>query len=316
MNKMAKNRQTENNPIEASYVYKHRTKGLGINNFIKNLVAIRLSTWKVMMHLFSLFVIASRLARIPVLGSVIKYLVMITPERKKFSRGVILNLNVDLTDAAQSVIMPIDIMKKALAESSYRAALTHCICRDLRDCKNFPHDLGCIFAGEGARVIVERNIGREITVQEALDHIDRAASMGLIGHTLWIEVEQYFWGIKNEDMHRFLEFCFCCPCCCTALEVVKKSGPDVKRRFRSVGWKARIDRHTCDNCGICVTACPKEAIDETPEGKTIDEAKCLGCGICASRCQQSSITLHLIDEKNLKTDIKDHFSEIGLDLGA
>lgn len=316
MNQTAKNSQSEKGPVKAPYVYKHRTKGLGINNFIKNIVAVRLSTWKAMMHLFSLFVTASRLSRIPVFGSVLKYLVMIAPERKKFSRGIILNLNVDLTDEAQNVIMPIDIMKKAMAESSYRAALTHCICRDLRDCKNFPHDLGCIFAGEGARVIVERDIGREITVKEALDHIDRAASLGLIGHTLWIEVEQYFWGIKNEDMHRFLEFCFCCPCCCTALEVVKNVGPDVKRRFRSVGWKARIDRHTCDNCGICVTLCPMDAIDETPEGKTIDEAKCLGCGICASRCKQSSITLHLIDAKNLKTDIKDHFSEIRLDLGA
>ena len=316
MNQRAKNRQSEKEPIKVRYVYKHRTKGLGINNFIKNIIAVRPVTWKAMMNIFWLIVEGSKLTRIPILGSIFKYPMMFAPERKKFSRGIILNLNVDLTDASQNVILPIDIMKKAMAESSYRAALTHCICRDLHDCQNFPHVLGCIFTGEGARVIVERKVGREITVKEALDHIDRAASLGLIGNSLWLEVEQYFWGIKNENMHRFLEFCFCCPCCCTALKIAKNSGLDVRSRFRSVGWTALIDRHTCTNCGICATSCPVEAIDETPEGTTIDEAKCLGCGICASRCQQSSITLHLIDAKNLKTDIKDHFSEIGLDLGA
>jgi Pyruvate/2-oxoacid:ferredoxin oxidoreductase delta subunit len=316
MNELAKNTQSEKEPIKAPYAYKHKTKGLGISNFIKNVTAVRPVTWKAMKNVFGLIVTASKLSKISVLGSVIKFGMMIAPERKKFSRGVILNLNIDLTDASKNVVMPIDIMKQAVTESSFRAVLTHCICRDLHDCQNFPHDLGCIFTGEGARGIVERKVGREITVKEALDHIDRAASLGLIGQSLWIEVEQFFWGINSEDMHRFLEFCFCCPCCCTALKIVKNSGPDVRSRFRSVGWKARIDRHTCTDCGICATSCPIEAIKETSEGTTIDEAKCLGCGICASRCQQSSITLHLIDAKNLKADIKDHFSEIGLDLGA
>jgi Pyruvate/2-oxoacid:ferredoxin oxidoreductase delta subunit len=115
-------------------------------------------------------------------------------------------------------------------------------------------------------------------------------------------------------MHRFLEFCFCYPCYCTALNIAKNSGQDVWNRFRSVGWKARIDRKTCVDCGICAASCPVEAIADTPNGTMIDEAKCLGCGICASRCQQSSITLRLVDPNKLRTDIRDHFSEIDLDL--
>ncbi len=298
--------------METGYVFKHRSKGLGIHNWIKSKTAVRPGTWKAVLKIFRVIVAGSRLSRMPVLGYLYKYVMFFKPDRKRFTRGVLLNLNSDITDTTQNVVMPLAMMKKAVSEASYRAKMMKCIWRDGQNCTTYPHDLGCIFVGEGARVLEERKIGSEITVEEAWAHIDRAAELGLIGHSLWIEVEQYIWGIKNEDMHRFLEFCFCCPCCCTALKIAKNSGDDVRGRFRSVGWKAHVDGAKCNGCGICVSSCPVEAVTLRDGVAGVNRKSCLGCGICAVKCPEDAIRLQLVNPP--RSDVKDYFEEIRLDL--
>lgn len=39
----------------------------------------------------------------------------------------------------------------------------------------------------------------------------------------------------------------------------------------------------CDGCGICISACPKEAVNETDNYATIDE-KCIFCCACIKAC--------------------------------
>lgn len=48
-----------------------------------------------------------------------------------------------------------------------------CLCRSSNDCKDYPHDLGCIFLGPTTKKI-PRAICHEATVDEALDHVDKA----------------------------------------------------------------------------------------------------------------------------------------------
>jgi ferredoxin len=43
----------------------------------------------------------------------------------------------------------------------------------------------------------------------------------------------------------------------------------------------------CDDCGICVDACPKDAIDETNDYSTIDE-NCIFCCACIKSCPQEA----------------------------
>lgn len=71
----------------------------------------------------------------------------------------------------------------------------------------------------------------------------------------------------------------------------------VKSRIRAV----RLDTisniaMTCRNCddAPCVAACPKDALRQSPEDKTIviDEAKCNACGWCIQACEYGAITLH------------------------
>ncbi|MDD9302427.1 MAG: 4Fe-4S binding protein [Desulfobacter sp.] len=46
----------------------------------------------------------------------------------------------------------------------------------------------------------------------------------------------------------------------------------------------------CDDCGVCVTACPKEAVDETKGYATIDD-RCIFCCACIKACPQNARSL-------------------------
>lgn len=243
------------------------------------------------------------LSRFPVIGPLLKRIVLFDRPEKNFTQGYSINLNVSLEDAAKNVILPVDIVKKAIAESSYRAILNKCLCRETKKCKTYSPDFGCIFIGEGSRVTAERKYARSVSIDEALNHVDRAAEMGLICQCLWIEAEQYIWGIKDTDLNRFLEICFCCPCCCLELTNFKSLSADIQSRFSGIGWQAKAGKN-CSLCKICEESCPFGFITVSGGAVTVSE-KCQGCGICASRCPEKAISI--IPAKELKKDIKDYF---------
>ncbi len=288
-----------------------KKSALGINNWIKSKTAVTPKTWDVILKFFDLVVKGGNYYKYPIIGPLLKKFMMFTPPETSYTYGYLLNLNEDLADKSKSVVMPIDMMKKAVSEASYRAIMNKCICRDSNKCADYPQDLGCVFVGQGARVLVERKVGHEATLEECMAHIDRAASLGLIGHSLWIEVEQYIWGFRDEDMHRFLEFCFCCPCCCVGLGLARVATRDIQSRFRSVGWKSSINE-ACTGCDVCREVCPVQAISYNGTTWVVDETKCLGCGICAARCPASAIKLEL--KAPMKKDIKDYYAADGLKL--
>jgi len=66
---------------------------------------------------------------------------------------------------------------------------------------------------------------------------------------------------------------------------------------------AEVNEELCSGCGICMAACPFNAIHIDPDKKVavVDAALCKGCGICASACptgamQQKNFTDEIIRE--------------------
>jgi heterodisulfide reductase subunit A len=61
--------------------------------------------------------------------------------------------------------------------------------------------------------------------------------------------------------------------------------------------KAEVTDELCNSCGICVDACPYEALEVkleeegVPQGAYVIEAKCNSCGICAAECPTGAIEL-------------------------
>jgi Pyruvate/2-oxoacid:ferredoxin oxidoreductase delta subunit len=202
-------------------------------------------------------------------------------------------------------------MKKAVREATYRAAMNTCICRDAYQCMNYPHDLGCIFLGKGAKICIDNGIAHEATVEECIERIDKAASLGLPGQSYWIEVEGFLWGFQNEDMDKFLELCFCCSCCCAAEKFMKRADSESRLLFqKSIGYVAYVES-TCTRCGECISCCPRLAIQLGIDKVVITE-DCGGCGICINKCPSNSLKMILI--KPLKSDLKDYFEDIDLKL--
>lgn len=112
----------------------------------------------------SIFRLLPKLVGYPIIGPYFKRLIKLDPSER--TQTYVLNLNEDLTDQAQNVILPIDMMKQAVTQASYRVIIKECLCRTAYNCQNFPHDHGCIFLGEASRAIVDKRMGKEVSLEQ------------------------------------------------------------------------------------------------------------------------------------------------------
>lgn len=196
--------------------------------------------------------------------------------------------------ADRKVTVPADLVKRAIMEASYIGGMKECLCRAGQNCQNYPHDLACLFLNMAGKVVVKHGMAVELTKEEALARVDRAAELGLTCQSLWVEIEQYIWGFRNDEMDSFLEICFCCPCCCVAFNISKNATDDVKRRFSPTGYTATVDLDKCVGCKHCLDKyCPQDAISfRESDGKmVVNQETCVGCGICRAHCPEGAIAI-------------------------
>ena len=294
--------------------FKNHPNGLGIYNFIKtHVLYMRKSRWPLAFKLYHMFIKYSAWMKEGGWKSkLFKKGIMLYPDKGAANTStVVLPLNVDLTDQGEKVVVPMDLIKESLKNIDYIAGMDTCLCREANDCKDYPKDIACLFFGDGGRTIVKHGLGRELTYEEACARVDKAAEYGLMGQAVWIEVEQLLWGIRNDEMDKFLEICFCCPCCCIAMRISRNGTSAERHRFHPSGSTAVPDRTKCSGCQQCVTGpngCPVEAISFGKDGKVvIDQELCVGCGICKSRCNRDVIKIK--QTMPMRKDIHDYFEK-------
>ena len=303
--------------------YKNKPNGLGIYNWIlKHVLYMSDKRWPLALKLYRMFVKYSVwMKQGGWKAKAYKKFIKIYPDKERPTGTIVMPLNVDITDKSEKTIVPLDMIRESLKKVDYIAGMEHCLCRDANDCKDFPHDLGCLFLGEAAKVIVKHNLGRRFTYEEACDRVDEAAKEGLMAQAVWIEVEQMLWGVPNDLMDHFMEICFCCPCCCIAMRLARNATDQERHRFHPSGWTAVPDTTKCVGCKACMNGhngCPVEALSIGEDGKIrIDQDKCVGCGICRSRCPHDAI--HIRQTMPMRNDIQEYFLKdynLDLKLGA
>ncbi len=53
---------------------------------------------------------------------------------------------------------------------------------------------------------------------------------------------------------------------------------------------AKIDEKECSGCGVCVDACPEEAIKVADVAK-VGQKHCVGCAACVDACPNGAISV-------------------------
>lgn len=197
-------------------------------------------------------------------------------------------------EAEKSEFLPSDVIKEVIRRCDDIVIMNSCLCRTSSDCKDYPHDIGCIFLGPTSKKI-PRTIGHEATVQEALAQVDRADAAGLshiIGRnkidTVWMNVR------PGEGL---LTICHCCPCCCL-WKVYPSLHSDITDKLEKLeGISVNYDSNKCKSCMKCLKgACMFKAIEEKDGKIIIDSNNCKGCGLCVNTCKFGALTINYTDK--------------------
>ena len=303
--------------------YKNRPDGLGIWNWIlKNVLYMSDKRWPLALKLYRMFVKYSVwMKQGGWKARLYKKAIRIYPDKERPTGTIVMPLNIDISDQAEKTIVPLDMIKRSLKDVDYIAGMDHCLCREANNCSDYPHDLGCLFLGESAKIVVKHKLGRQFTYEEACARVDEAARTGLMGQAVWIEVEQMLWGVPNYLMDRFMEICFCCPCCCITMKLARNATEKERHRFHPSGWTAVANTTKCVGCGDCLNGrngCPVEALSLDEDGTIrIDQEHCVGCGICRSRCSHDAI--HIKQTMPMRKDLHEYFLKdynLDIKLGA
>ncbi|WP_027177292.1 ATP-binding protein [Maridesulfovibrio hydrothermalis] len=151
----------------------------------------------------------------------------------------------------------------------------------------------CTSMGDAAEFLLRNKFAREICRSEMNDIMARSKEMGFTLTTDNVKENSGF-------------ICHCCGCCCNLLNGIKFSGyPGV---LVSSSFIAAVDLNDCNGCGLCVKACPVDAISiykkekDDPAGRAeryavVDKSICLGCGVCSLKCKTEALKMDKREQK-------------------
>jgi len=180
--------------------------------------------------------------------------------------------------SSRQEVLPYEKVSELARQKDY-AAVIHCACRTAADLDGEgcgkPTEV-CLHFGELARFWVDRGYAREVSLDEALEILDRTEKAGLVHLT-----------VNSKEMG--LAICSCCSCCCAVLRAISelpKPGAVARSRFTPV-----LDAEACTGCETCVDRCQVQAIQMVDELAEIDRQKCIGCGLCVTGCPEEALSL-------------------------
>lgn len=183
-----------------------------------------------------------------------------------------------------SEVLPYETAKELLEEASFRA-VAYCPCRQMKAYvgEGCDHEReNCFHFGSMGRYMAEHGMGREISMEEAIQKLEEAHEAGLVF-------------IADNYQGKISTLCCCCSCCCIFLNSRRELG--FGNAINPSSYVARVDREMCVGCGECEARCPVGAVAlDEHELAGVDRRQCLGCGVCVPNCTGGAIVLKRRDE--------------------
>lgn len=174
----------------------------------------------------------------------------------------------------------------AIIEQSPAIGVVDCPCRwlDVQEGKCDKPTFVCLsLTINSVKYIVDRGIGKQLSVDEAYEVLDLAAEAGLVPLPGGAPT------VRN--------MCFCCMDCCITFR------PHVRYGYAGPGpsrFQAVVDTDLCKGCQTCVERCQFGVPEmvQVPGSKKlkscVDPEKCYGCGACVIKCPTGAMSLELV----------------------
>jgi Na+-translocating ferredoxin:NAD+ oxidoreductase subunit B len=183
----------------------------------------------------------------------------------------------------ESIPITTEVMPYESIEAILRAktdfAVRNCICRQEQEIMGHSCDKPvetCLTFNQSARDDAVTGKGRLISLDEALNLVEKAKKAGLV--------------LQPANSKNPVFLCTCCDCCCGVLRQIKKHPHPAS--LVDNAFIARQDRYLCTNCGACTEICPMQALCENSANLiTLQKERCIGCGLCVSVCPSGALAM-------------------------
>ena len=186
-------------------------------------------------------------------------------------------------------VLPVKIVHEFIDKSNIHVIMDKCGCRLAGECKNFSHEIGCLFMGESA-LKLPHGISRRVTAEYAHKHVERAASVGLIPMIGKVRVDNFIFLTPDES--KLLSVCFCCHCCCMLTAFKHIPGKYLDGIMQPLEGLSIEVNDNCIGCGTCIETCGFNAI-KIENGRAVHNEQCRGCGRCETNCPNQAITIKI-----------------------
>jgi ferredoxin len=203
----------------------------------------------------------------------------------------LVTVNEDVEFRNLESIIPYPKARDIILKNPDHIVALECPCRSSLDDPCLPLDV-CLVIGEPFSSYIRKHHPEKskwITSDQAQQILEAEHARGHVHHAFF----------KDAMLDRFYAICNCCPCCCGAMQSMRRGTP----MLTSSGYVSRLDEDLCIGCGNCADACPFGAILLKNACVSIIEDICMGCGVCTTVCPEGGLSLVLEPSKGAPLEI-------------
>lgn len=200
-----------------------------------------------------------------------------------FLRPIPIQQSIEMKHQVASYDDALEILK-----SKPKIVITDCICRKStgsldKDCGK--HLEACFMFGSMGEYYLDRNMGREISLEEATKILEKCAEDGLV--------------TQPATSQNPAGMCNCCGDCCGVLKALNKHPKPAELVFSN--RLAVVSSDDCTGCETCLDRCQMGAISINDDDLAqVNPDRCIGCGLCVTTCPTEAMRLDAKPEEELR----------------